>query len=315
MLTIINTLFFAVGLIALVAFVLLMIAGFKRSLWWGLALLFLPFTTLIYAIKYWQEVKKPFLVYVGSNTLSIAIVGFVFTQLGGMQAVQMAQDLNAGSLTDAQAAQFMLANMEGTERLGVGGKDEMLAEVRADPHLTDDDVKQVEQMLGQIDALAQGDKASFQDGGQEQGSAIPLQPAMAAEIPEAVDDIEDKIASMEAQMAELDTTENTSADNTTIDQDTSAQVSALGVPLPEYVESPVAEPPQAVERKQSGPVSLAEADRYLGDIFIVTTQEGVTRRATLKDVHGTNLEFQRRAFGGSITYTIAKAEIKSLVLD
>ena len=38
MLTIINTLFFAVGLIALVAFVLLMIAGFKRSLWWGLAL-------------------------------------------------------------------------------------------------------------------------------------------------------------------------------------------------------------------------------------------------------------------------------------
>ena len=55
------------ALLATVAFIWLLVLAFQRSLWWGVAVLFLsPFSLVIYAIKYWNESKRPFMIYAGS---------------------------------------------------------------------------------------------------------------------------------------------------------------------------------------------------------------------------------------------------------
>lgn len=314
MLITINIILALLGLVALVTFVLITIAGFKRSLWWGLALLFLPFTTLIYGIKYWQEVRNPFLAYAGSNALSLALLGFVFIQLGGVEAVTMAQKIDAGTLTEQEAARFMQANLEGMERLGAGGRDEMVAQMRADSRIQEAEIQQFEQMFEQIDAVARGEQASFQAGSQE---GAPLQLAMAdvtTEEDAGMETLEAEIAAIEARMAQLDAGLDAPVEAPPAGPDAASPPSVLGLPLPDYVESPIKEV-VAYQKKDSGAIAMAEAEHYIGDILSVTTREGIARRATLNDVHPDRLEFQRHASGGFINYTIPRREIRALVLD
>ncbi len=45
----------------------LVVIAFRKHVLWGLASLFLPFAAIVFAIKYWQESRKPFLYGVGSG--------------------------------------------------------------------------------------------------------------------------------------------------------------------------------------------------------------------------------------------------------
>jgi hypothetical protein len=95
------------GLVVFAAYVWLLVVAFKESALWGvLVLLFSPITAIIFAIKYWDQAKKPFLVYVGSGAASLAIVFMMFAMVGG-QMMQMAaevQDQMGDELADAQQA-------------------------------------------------------------------------------------------------------------------------------------------------------------------------------------------------------------------
>ncbi len=320
MLTTLNIVFLIIGIISLVAFGFLLVSSFKRSVLWGLAVLLLPFATLFYGIKYWHEVKKPFLIYVGTNTLCLVAVIFVFTQLGGMQAIDMAAKINDGSMTEQDAAQFMVGTLEGMEKLGAGGKEEMLAQMRADPSLSEQDIKQFEQMFGQIEKVASGEEKSFVDGNwQQQGQDGPLQLAMAADAGqgESMDDIEAKIAEMEAKMAMMGVSPPVAAESSE-KESANPNVGNLGYPMPEYVDSPFKGQAQATSKaakKTSGAISFADARHYIGNTVSVTTSGGVTRRATLVEVHPESLEFQRRAYGGAITFKVYKHQIDALALN
>jgi len=79
--------------VAFAAYVWLLVVAFKESALWGvLVLLFSPITAIIFAVKYWNEAKKPFLVYVGSGAASLAIVFMMFAVVGG-QMMQMAAEV------------------------------------------------------------------------------------------------------------------------------------------------------------------------------------------------------------------------------
>ena len=121
-----------IAIVSLIAFGFILVSGFKRSVLWGLAVLLIPFAVLVYAYKYWAEVKKPFLVYAACSVLSIGLVFKVFVDMGGMQAIEMAQKIENGTLTEQEAAQFMVSNMEMMQEMGVDSQAEIMMQMQAD---------------------------------------------------------------------------------------------------------------------------------------------------------------------------------------
>lgn len=72
---------YGVGLIvALVFGIMILIQAFKTSLLWGLAYIFIPFASLVYIVKHWEDTKKPFLYSLAS--LPLFIVGGVLASMG-----------------------------------------------------------------------------------------------------------------------------------------------------------------------------------------------------------------------------------------
>jgi len=49
------------AIVAVVGSIMVMIAAFRISVWWGLANLFVPFASLVFLFKHWQEAKNGFL--------------------------------------------------------------------------------------------------------------------------------------------------------------------------------------------------------------------------------------------------------------
>jgi len=291
MLMTINIVLFLISIVSLVAFGFLLVSGFKRSVLWGLAILLIPFSTLVYAYKYWAEVKKPFLVYAGTSLLSFIVVGVLFMQMGGMQAVEMAEKINEGTLTEQDAARFMQSNMEGMKKLGVDTRQEALDQMRADPNVTDEHIKQAEAMFQQIEDVASGKQASFSDTTAEPAAA-PSADALLAQLKKEAEQgvVNDPVPEKES----------------TVDM----------YPKPTYVESPIKAPaPVAKALKGSGSqISVAEARNYLGKPMLVTTENGNERKVILVEVQGDTLVFQRRAFGGTLSFKMNKKDVKSLVL-
>ena len=81
------------GFIAFAAFVWLVVVAFKNSAMWGvLVLLLSPITAIVFAIKYWEESKKPFLIYMGSTVASVVIF-FMFLASMGSQMISIANEM------------------------------------------------------------------------------------------------------------------------------------------------------------------------------------------------------------------------------
>jgi hypothetical protein len=369
MFTTLNILFFVILIASLVAFGFLLVSSFKRSVWWGLAVLLLPFAVLVYGIKYWQEVKKPFLAYVGCNGLTLVMAGYLFLQMGGMQAFQMAQKINDGTMTKQDAAQVMAGAMNGVEKMKPGSKEELLTQMRNDPKMSKKDVKQFEQMFAEIDAAAAGEPPPSSGSGQQvttQKEAAPTQEAppvektkealAAKQSGEAspVEQPEDALPAEQSKetLAVKQTGEALPVKQTKgaspVEQSKEAVAvkqseeappveqpeeslaveqsapeatppdskKALGMTLPDYVESPIkAAPADSYVKKTSGPLTLAEASHYVGDTVTVTTREDISRRVILTDVLPDGLRFQRRMSGGSLSFELRRKEIKNLVLE
>jgi hypothetical protein len=71
------------GLIALVGAIWLLVVAFKKSVWWGLGSLLIPFVSLVFVILNWQDSKSPFFTQIVGVALSVIGVW----QLGGMAAM------------------------------------------------------------------------------------------------------------------------------------------------------------------------------------------------------------------------------------
>ena len=70
------------GLVSLAAFIWLLVGAFRESMVWGLACLFIPFAVLVFAFKFWDEAKMPFLGYLaGSILLVVGGVGYSMTSV------------------------------------------------------------------------------------------------------------------------------------------------------------------------------------------------------------------------------------------
>lgn len=118
------------GLVAFGTYIWLLVLAFKRSAGWGLAVLFLsPIAAIIFAIQYWEESKKPFLITTGCSIGAIAIALLVFGKMGGFDMYRMVRDAENGQITEEQAAEFFEKTLDTWENSGLLDEDEM-AELR-----------------------------------------------------------------------------------------------------------------------------------------------------------------------------------------
>ncbi|NEV65249.1 cytochrome d ubiquinol oxidase subunit II [Thiorhodococcus minor] len=106
------------GLAALVSFLWLLVAAFKTHILWGLACLFLPFATLVFAILNWDRAAKPFLTHLASSALVFAVAWSYFASFvpmmdaGAMQAqaqsiqevqLEIVRRVEGGEMTEGEA--------------------------------------------------------------------------------------------------------------------------------------------------------------------------------------------------------------------
>jgi hypothetical protein len=101
------------GMASLVSYIWLTVLAFKRSVGWGLAVLFIPFAFIVFAVKYWTEAKVPFLVNLGSGVAGVAI----FFAIGGAMLGMMMQ-MTPEEMSAEDAANFIESTMDEMEQSG-----------------------------------------------------------------------------------------------------------------------------------------------------------------------------------------------------
>ncbi|MBW2209323.1 MAG: hypothetical protein JRG79_20725 [Deltaproteobacteria bacterium] len=85
------------GLIALGALIWLTIRAFKTSPGWGFAVLLLaPFSAAVFGVRYWEEQREPFLLYITTFTATFALCVYLFTVSGGLELLGMSTSFQRG---------------------------------------------------------------------------------------------------------------------------------------------------------------------------------------------------------------------------
>ncbi|MCD4750936.1 MAG: hypothetical protein K8R59_16300 [Thermoanaerobaculales bacterium] len=74
------------GIGGLAAGIWLLVLAFRESLGWGLACLFIPFAALVFAVKFWDEAKIPFIItLVSAGVVLVGTLGYsMFTVNAGL---------------------------------------------------------------------------------------------------------------------------------------------------------------------------------------------------------------------------------------
>ena len=111
MLMILMLLGWAAGLVCLVSYIWLTVIAFKKHVGWGLAVFFIPFAFVVFAVKHWTEAKVPLLVHVGGVVAFFVAVGSVM--LG------IVTQIPSGELTADGAAAVIESTMDQMEKSGM----------------------------------------------------------------------------------------------------------------------------------------------------------------------------------------------------
>ena len=73
------------SLVTFVGTIMFLVAAFRQSVLWGLAVLFLPFANIVFLIKYWYEAKKAF--FIQLIGVGISIIGIIVGAAVGARTI------------------------------------------------------------------------------------------------------------------------------------------------------------------------------------------------------------------------------------
>jgi hypothetical protein len=289
-----KTLFVLSQLLFLVAtgsLIWLVVRAFRRHIGWGLAVLFLsPFSAIFFAIRHWEDAKKPFLAYIGSLVSGFAILIFVFISWGGLEvllaAKQMSQGIQDQTLTDKDARRFMEANINFVEKTADSEQDKAVVAVMrkfmrlSDSGLTEDEQRELSNdifnLLERSD-LSDEDRAKLQDMRRQMQSA---ETAPAASKGSLMENIKGMIPAEPSDPAQ-----------------------------PENADGNL-KPGGESSRFVSVPVNRAR--EHVGASVIITNRDGRSQQCALVKVSGSTLYFEKYISGGSIAFEYPSSEIQSL---
>ena len=74
-------------IIGFIGWILLLIAGFKRSVWWGLGIFLVWPVCIVFAIKYWEEARVGCLMSLASSLVGAAIAAMYWDSMSALVGV------------------------------------------------------------------------------------------------------------------------------------------------------------------------------------------------------------------------------------
>ncbi len=116
------------AVVSLLSFAWLLVRAFGKHILWGLGVLLLPpLSAAAFGITYWDEEKKPFLLYLVSTLTALGLMLYLFTAWGGWELLRatssMQQGLAADSLSARDASSFLQASRHFAEKSGMNVRD------------------------------------------------------------------------------------------------------------------------------------------------------------------------------------------------
>lgn len=276
----------ALGLLAFVALIWLIVRAFRKNILWGIAVLLLsPISAVIFGIRYWRDEKQPFLLYLTTFVTSIGLGLLVFTAWGGWDLVQTAYRVHKGietrTLSDKDASAFMHANLQYIEK--------------ANP---DDEVQKKLEFI----------RRYMQQN--ELGMTGLEKRKLQAEVSILLEDPNLSIAQQDALQKIQKRLTPAPPDNDT----------AGNIPLPKQTEATVQEPSEAPKtrpqryRVEYLEIDVSDAGNYVGKTFKVTRKNSDEQECRLIGISPGRLHFEQRGRGGIFTFKYRHRDIEQLKL-
>jgi hypothetical protein len=97
------------GLVALLSFIWLIVIAFKKSVWWGLAVLLFPIAAIIFAVLHWRKSKTPFLTNTVSGIAFIVLLVYMTVSTGRLEMLRTVLEFELGE-SEVQAVMQLFEN-------------------------------------------------------------------------------------------------------------------------------------------------------------------------------------------------------------
>lgn len=96
--------------IVMISSLWLTIVGFKKHILWGIGMIFIPVVALVFTAMNWSKAKKPFLTYLISSVLLVAVI-FEPMQVVMNESKELFQQVERGEITEQQAQEMIQQQM------------------------------------------------------------------------------------------------------------------------------------------------------------------------------------------------------------
>jgi hypothetical protein len=173
---VLSALVFLFSLVTVVSYFWFVVLGFKRSVLWGLGLVFLqPITTIVYAVKHWDEARRPTFVWLTGVTgwvtcFILTIVAGIASSVGETEVVAVGVD-QPGAVVVVETDQAEAVHPDADRRQEAGSvqdaiasenweetREQIVAEIAngdtaGDPTAADEVAEDAEEVDGELGAL------------------------------------------------------------------------------------------------------------------------------------------------------------------
>jgi hypothetical protein len=288
-----NTVAQILGLVSFVGFIWLVVLAFKRSVGWGVGVLFLsPIAAAFFARKYWDEVKLSFGVYASTLLASTAIVLYLFTAWGGWNFVTTV----VTTISRSAAQQRPITEEEDLE-------------VKHSLLVLLENATESEENRQTIAAMKQFLEGK---GGSTKEEQIEIVYDFSSLMREYGFDVDPKEWLQAGQIRRAPPTRERRNGR----EDMRASIQEKTAASGRSQETDSGTPPGTRNPRPKGPqsrlISFAEAKSYIGAHVILTGRNGLEQEGTLIDVSGTMLRFETYMSGGRMSFEFKKEQIESL---
>lgn len=267
------------SVVSLIGYIWLVVVGFKRSVLWGiLVLLFSPLTAIIFAAMNWFDAKKAFLLYIIPTVIILASFGYMFTQ-GMDNFAEINRRVQTGELTQEEAVQLMQKSMQ----------------LQPGENLFTDQAG---------------------DANTELAGTAGTQAVTDATVSGTETSVADKTVAPDAAGKEVAMTTSQAGDKQAVvnPDKVDERVPSIGYPDPAKVEPD----PLAVPRKKEDPdfllVRFERVKNYKGRYFVIYTKQETYLRGLLVKADDKAIYLNRKLFGGSFEYRVAKHKIDKIYM-
>ena len=267
-----------------------------------------PATATLYAVKFWDDVKNPFVVYMTSFVLTLGLGYYAFSASGGMEMLKASQNvargIAQGDLTEADALKFMNSNLDMMESSG----------------LSEEQQKKMEFMRGFLKKAEGGFSEQEQSDVQKDFKDLKNPSNTSQPIPK----IHKPIPKEDKPLP---------ANNKQPEQAESRQASLKRTPVVQSNADTKPEEPHGLQNQDSAPPitmiqfspsgsdgqsvesdALAQTKEWLGRFVQVTPKKGVQQQGVLIEVSSKVLRLEKDMSAGFVTLPFNYDEIASIEL-